>query len=61
MTGRVIVEAVPVGRSLVVLRCPFCSRKHWHGFAGGYGHRVAHCLDPDGRGYVLVPPNGVAA
>jgi putative DNA primase/helicase len=34
------------------LLCPYCGRQHRH---GGFGHRLAHCADPRGRGYVLVP------
>ena len=33
------------------LLCPYCGRQHRH---GGFGHRLAHCADPRGRGYVLV-------
>ncbi len=43
--------AAPDGRVLV--RCPHCGQQHHH---GGFGHRMAHCDRPDGRGYVLVPP-----
>ena len=36
--------------------CKYCNRNHLHGF--GYGHRVAHCPDPDSpyrtTGYILV-------
>lgn len=41
----------------LVIRCPFCHKRHHHGAGTGgpdaYGHRVAHC--GDGPGYVLVP------
>ena len=36
----------------MVLLCPYCGELHRH---GGFGHRLAHCRDPRGRGYVLVP------
>lgn len=59
--GFPIVECFREGIHLVILKCPFCGRKHLHGGGGsdgGAGHRVAHC--PPGtpgadRGYVLVP------
>jgi len=38
------------------LLCPFCGQKHRH---GGFGHRLAHCADPQGRGYVLVEVEAV--
>lgn len=48
-----------VGRQWVVLRCPYCGRRHYHGAGGGanprdyLGHRVAHCTRPEsGPGYV---------
>ena len=34
------------------LLCPYCGQRHHH---GGFGHRLTHCADPRGRGYVLVP------
>lgn len=40
--------AAPDGR-LVVL-CPHCGEPHRH---RGFGHRLAHCDEPAGRGYVL--------
>ncbi len=43
--------AAPDGQ--VFVRCPHCGQQHRH---GGFGHRMAHCDRPDGRGYVLVPP-----
>jgi len=67
-TSRVpLLVAREVGLSLVTDPCPFCGQRHWHGAAGGYGHRVAHCPDrrkvgrrwedvPDHNGYILVPP-----
>lgn len=33
------------------LLCPYCGQRHRH---GGFGHRLAHCADPQGRGYVLI-------
>ncbi len=39
-----------------MLLCPFCGQKHRH---GGFGHRLAHCADPQGRGYVLVEVEAV--
>lgn len=51
----------PDGR-LVVL-CLHCGKQHRH---SGLGHRLAHCDDPDGRGYVLrsagpLPPRASGA
>jgi len=37
---------------VVLPRCPFCGEQHRH---GGFGHRLAHCAEPMGRGYVLRP------
>jgi hypothetical protein len=57
-----IPEVVAVRRgtnSLVVLRCPYCGKKHYHGLAGGYGGRTADCWPhPDAamKGYILVEP-----
>lgn len=35
----------------VVIRCPFCNKKHTHGWPLGStaapGHRVPHCLSKD--------------
>jgi hypothetical protein len=48
-----VVDAYEVKGSLVV-RCPYCQRLHFHGVAGGDGHRGAHCLnDIPSAGYVL--------
>lgn len=52
------------GVSLVVLACPYCGERHWHGNGGDLhgepGHRAQHCSDnpmPEvratRRGYVL--------
>ena len=30
------------GQTTVVIRCPHCGQKHFHGGKAG-GHRVAHC------------------
>jgi hypothetical protein len=30
---------------LLVVRCPFCDRRHTHGSAGGHGLRLSHCRD----------------
>jgi hypothetical protein len=45
--------AVPRGRSLVVLCCPYCGREHTHGLAGSGGARVAHCTPGTTRSYRL--------
>lgn len=47
------VPAYAVADGSTTLVCPFCDQRHHH---GGFGHRLAHCADPRGRGYVLVPP-----
>lgn len=42
---------------IVLLSCPFCGQRHRH---RGFGHRLAHCDEPSGRGYVLLdvgPPH----
>ena len=44
------VRAVAGPDGSTVLTCPFCCEQHQH---HGYGHRFAHCEDPQGRGYVL--------
>lgn len=36
--------------SVVLPSCPYCGERHRH---RGFGHRLAHCADPGGRGYVL--------
>lgn len=33
------------------LTCRYCGQRHRH---RGFGHRLAQCADPRGRGYVLV-------
>ncbi len=45
------VAAYPEPGGGVVLLCPYCDRRHLH---GGLGHRLAHCDDPQGKGYVLI-------
>ena len=45
------VAAYPEPGGGTALLCPYCGRQHRH---GGFGHRLAHCADPRGRGYVLV-------
>jgi len=45
------VPAYPEPGGGTALLCPYCGRQHRH---GGFGHRLAHCADPRGRGYVLV-------
>lgn len=52
VTGRLSRD----GRT-VTIRCPFCSRKHVHGTAGGGGLRAAHCGAPEARSYELVFPS----
>jgi len=47
------VAAFMESNGQVLVRCPHCGQQHRH---GGFGHRMAHCDRPDGRGYVLVPP-----
>lgn len=52
------------GGGTVVEACPFCGQQHQH---SGFGHRLAHCDDQRGRGYVLtdmggsleIPPNSM--
>ena len=46
------VAAYPEPGGGTALVCPYCGRQHRH---GGFGHRLAHCADPRGRGYALVP------
>lgn len=29
--------------SQLVFKCPYCKQKHFHGAAGGDGHRISHC------------------
>ena len=36
--------------TVLVPECPYCGEQHRH---RGFGHRLAHCADPRGRGYVL--------
>ncbi len=50
------VPAYPAPGGGMTIQCPFCGKLHLH---GGTGHRLAHCADPRGKGYVLVPA-GVA-
>ena len=40
----------------VVLLCPLCGYYHHH---NGFGHRLAHCAEPRGRGYILVQAEAV--
>jgi hypothetical protein len=56
----VIAKQSRKGTLLQLLACPYCGELHIHG--GGEsgddprdheGHRVAHCLEPDDRGYIL--------
>jgi len=46
------VRAYAAADGGTTLLYPFCGQHHHH---GGFGHRLAHCADPRGRGYVLVP------
>lgn len=47
-------KAIPDGKGgLIVPDCPICHQRHHHG--KGYGHRIAHCTDLDGLGYILIP------
>lgn len=43
-------HAEPSGQT-VLEGCPFCSQQHRH---NGFGHRLAHCIEPGGKGYLLV-------
>ena len=73
MTNAQITTATPnpsfAGAVLVVADCPFCGRKHTHGIPpqdagdlfGGYGTRVAHCIDGSQGVYVLTDPDGLVA
>jgi len=36
---------------IVLPSCPFCGQQHRH---QGFGHRLAHCAEPGGKGYLLV-------
>lgn len=36
---------------ILLAACPFCGQQHRH---GGFGHRLAHCAEPRGKGYLLV-------
>lgn len=46
------------GSWTLTCRCPICSKRHTHGGGSGdtpnLGHRVAHCLRPESKGYILV-------
>jgi predicted RNA-binding Zn-ribbon protein involved in translation (DUF1610 family) len=55
-----IAQVVRRGRQLVILKCPFCGRRHYHGDANktgpDFGHRLAHCHKPwrpNDAGYLL--------
>ena len=45
------VPAYPTPGGGMTISCPYCGKLHRH---GGTGHRLAHCADPRGRGYVLI-------
>jgi len=55
------IVAVPLNRRLpstnqIEVRCPFCRRCHRHGAAGGSGHKLSHCTNPELRSsYYIVP------
>jgi hypothetical protein len=51
MSALVIALARRVG-AVIVVSCPYCRHEHRHGGAT-LGHRIAHCREADGRGYVL--------
>lgn len=52
------VAAIVALNGQMLVRCPYCGKEHRH---GGFGHRLAHCDKPAGRGYVLIPTvEGVA-
>lgn len=41
----------------VVIQCPFCNKKHYHGLCTDlnyWGSRVCHCLDMSGREYFII-------
>jgi hypothetical protein len=44
------VPAFAAEGGMSVVLCPFCGEQHVH---HGYGHRLAHCSEPTGKGYVL--------
>lgn len=57
------VIRVQTGRSTrtVTVSCPFCRRKHLHGWSyvsDGIGSRVAHCSEGRGRTYFVPVPDG---
>jgi len=41
------------GNLLIVDPCPHCGGRHIHGAAGEGGHRQAHCVGVENRGYFL--------
>jgi hypothetical protein len=51
--------------AVVVERCPFCGRKHYHGGGDGpepaLGHRVAHCVDHAGSYELIETAASIAA
>jgi len=49
------VVAKNINGQLVVL-CPWCKKRHFHGALGGFGVRAAHCASGPGVGreYVLI-------
>jgi hypothetical protein len=51
-----VLPAFRIGDQLLIF-CDACKRAHYHGAAGGSGHRAAHCSNPDSpyiaSGYVL--------
>jgi hypothetical protein len=46
----------------LIVRCPYCGKRHLHGGGSGdiphYGNRLSHCPEPP-RNYELVPQGGI--
>lgn len=49
LAGSPEVRCVDDGKHYVVLKCPYCAERHYHGRAEGI--RIAHCM-PAGRGLI---------
>jgi hypothetical protein len=59
IAGRIPAPEVEFRRRrghLIVLRCPYCGGRHYHGVGGGFGGRRSDCL-PGGQ-YQLTPRRG---
>lgn len=48
---RPILTPIKANPSGVVILCPYCDKKHTHGYANGMyeGYRVPHCHDIRGK------------